>query len=70
MIRRIGQLDTPEKCRQECVKVYRLAMKGEINWKDAHEAAAVLTQLHKMNGGSEKQGEAKWADVGKNAVRG
>ncbi len=48
--------------------MYRLAWKGEIDWKDAHEAAAVLTRLFKMNGGSEKQGEAKWEDVGKNAL--
>ena len=68
MTRKIGKLETPESCRQECVKVYRLAWKGEIDWKDAHEAAAVLTRLFKMNGGAEKQGEAKWSDVGKNAV--
>ena len=69
MTRRIGHLDTPEKCRQECEQVYRRAWKDEISWKDAHEAAGVLARLFKMNGGAEEQGEAKWRDVGKNAVR-
>ena len=71
MTRRIGKLETPESCRQECEQVYRRAWKGEIDWKDAHEAAgvlAVLARLFNMNGGTEKQGEAKWSDVGKNAL--
>ncbi len=68
MTRRIGQLDTPEKCRQECLKVYRQAWGGEIDWRDAHEAAAVLARLFKMNGGTEKQAEVNWSDVGKNAI--
>ena len=68
MTRRIGKLETPESCRQECAKVYRRACKGEIAWKDAHEASGVLARLFKMNGGTEEQGEAKWSDVGKNAI--
>ena len=66
--RRIGHLDTPEKCRQECERVYKLAWKGEIVWQDAHEAAAVLARLFTMNGGTEKQAEVNWSDVGKNAI--
>ncbi len=67
--RRIGHLDTPDKCRQECARLYRLAWKGDIAWRDAHEAAAVLARLFNMNGGSADTGEAKWSDVGKNALR-
>ena len=69
MTRRIGHLDTPESCRQECERLYRRAWKGEIAWQDAIEAAGVLARLFNMNGGTEKQGEAKWNDVGKNALR-
>ena len=65
--RRIGHLDTPESCRQECVKVYRLAWKGEVTWPEAQEAAAILARLFKMNGGTKKQAEVNWSDVGKNA---
>ena len=68
MTRHIGKLETPESCRQECARLYKLAWKGEIDWKDAHEAAAVLTRLFKMNGGTEKQTEGSWGDVGKNAL--
>ncbi len=72
MTRRIGQLDTPEKCRQECVKVYRLAMKGEVSWPDAQGAAAVIQRLWTMLGGradtGAANGEAKWEEVGKNAL--
>ena len=67
MIRRIKHLDTPEGCRKECAELYRRAWKGEIGWADAHEAAAVLERLHSMNGGA-ANGEAKWEDVGKNAL--
>ena len=70
--RRIGHLDTPDKCRQECERLYRLAWKGDIAWQDAHEAAAVLARLFNMNGGradhGAANGEAKWEDVGKNAL--
>ena len=68
MTRRIGHLDTAESCRKECARLYQLAWKGEIAWGDAQEAAAVLERLHNMNGGT-KPGEAKWNDVGKNALR-
>ena len=72
--RRIGHLDTPEKCSRECERVYRLAWKGKIAWPDAQGAAAVLERMWKMVGGSAgagaaEQGEAKWEDVGKNALR-
>lgn len=66
--RRIGHLDSPDKCRKECERLYRLAWKGEIAWPDAREAAAVLARLFNMNGGTEEQGEAKWSDAGKNAL--
>lgn len=69
MTRRIGHLDTPDKCRQECEQVYRRAWKGEIDWKDAHEAAGVLARLFNMNGGGSEQTGGKWGDVGKNALR-
>lgn len=68
--RRIGHLDTPEKCRRECERLYRLAWKGEIAWADAREAATVLERLSSMiptNG--EQEQEAKWSDVAKNALR-
>ncbi len=72
MTRRIKPLDTPESCRKECERLYRLAWKGEIAWHDAQEAAAVLGRLFNMNGGSTESGaangEAKWEDVGKNAL--
>ncbi len=68
MTRRIRKLETPESCRQECELLYRLAWKGEIDWRDAHEAAAVLARLFNMNGGTEKQAEGEWGDVGKNAI--
>ncbi len=68
MTRRIGHLDTPDKCRQECERLYRLAWKGEIDWKDAHEAARVLATLFNLNGGDSEQTEVKWGDVGKNAL--
>ncbi len=68
MTRRIGKLETPESCRKECERVYRRACKGEIDWKDANEAAAVLARLFTMNGGTEKQAEGGWSDVGKNAL--
>ena len=73
MTRRIGKLDTPEKCSQECEKVYRRAWKGEISWPDAQGAAAVIQRLWTMLGGravdGAANGEAKWEDVGKNALR-
>jgi hypothetical protein len=72
--RRIGHLDTPEKCTRECELVYRLAWKGKIAWPEAQGAAAVLERMWKMVGGravdGAANGEAKWEDVGKNAVRG
>ncbi len=72
MTRRIKHLDTPEGCRKECAELYRRAWKGEIGWADAHEAAEVLGRLFNMNGGSADtgaaNGEAKWNDVGKNAL--
>ncbi len=68
MPRRIGHLDTPDKCREECERVYRLAWKGEIDWKDAHEASRVLATLSNLNGGDSEQTEVKWGDVGKNAL--
>ncbi len=71
MTRRIKPLDTAESCRKECERLYRLAWKGEIAWADAREAAAVLGRLFNMNGGTEEgaaNGEAKWSDVGKNAL--
>ncbi len=68
MTRRIGHLDTPESCRKECEQVYRRAWKGEIDWKDAHEAARVLATLFNLNGGDSEQTEVKWGDVGKNAL--
>ena len=66
--RKIGKLDSPEKCRKECEQVYRLAWKDKIAWKDAHEAARVLANLFNMNGGGSEQTEVKWSDVGKNAL--
>lgn len=68
--RRIGKLDTPEKCTEECARVYRKAWKGEVSWPDAQGAAAVIQRLWTMlGGGTKEQGEAKWEDVGKNALR-
>ena len=69
MARRIGHLDTPESCRLECERLYKLAWKGEIDWQDAHEAAAVLAQLFNMQRGNNEQAEVNWSDVGKNALR-
>ncbi len=70
MTRRIGQLDTPEKVRHECQRVYRDAWEGKIAWADATQAAAVLEKLQTMiaTNGDRQQGEAK--DVGKYALRG
>ena len=72
--RRIGHLNTPEKCTRECELVYRLAWKGKIAWPEAQGAAAVLERMWKMVGGSAdagaEQGEAMWKNVGANAVRG
>ncbi len=71
MTRRIGKLDTPEKCTEECARFYRLAWKGEVSWPEAQGAAAVIQRLWTMLGGSTEgaNGEAKWNDVGKNALR-
>ncbi len=72
--RRIGHLDTPEKCSRECERVYRKAWKGEVSWPDAQGAAAVIERLWTMLGGRADvdvdvtNGEAKWEDVGKNAL--
>ena len=70
--RRIGKLDTPEKCSEECERVYRKAWKGEVSWPDAQGAAAVIQRLWTMLGGSTGSGaakeEAKWKYVGKNAL--
>ncbi len=72
MTRRIGKLDTPEQCTKECARVYREARKGEVSWPDAQGAAAVIQRLWTMLGGSTESGapnrEAKWEDVGKNAL--
>ena len=70
--RRIGRLDTLEKCRHECARLYRAAWKGEILWADAEQAAAVLEMLSSMiAANSDKEhGEAPWSNVGKNALRG
>ncbi len=70
MTRRIGQLNTPEECQHECQRVYRDAHKGKIAWADATQAAAVLSKLPTMiaTNGDTEQGEAKWNDVGPNAV--
>ena len=73
MARRIGKLETPEECTKECARVYREARKGEVSWPDAQGAAAVIQRLWTMLGGSTgsgaANGEAKWSDVGKNALR-
>ncbi len=73
MTHRIRKLDTPEQCSQEVVRVYRKAWKGEVSWPDAQGAAAVIQRLWTMVGGSTGSGaakeEAKWKDVGKNALR-
>ncbi len=67
--RRIGRLDTPEKCSRECERVYRLAWKGKIAWPEAQGAAAVLERLSSMIAvKGDEQGEAKWSDVGKSAL--
>ncbi len=73
MTRRIGKLDTPEECTKECARVYREARKGEVSWPDAQGAAAVIQRLWTMLGGradtgGAANGEAKWNDVGKNAL--
>ncbi len=72
MTRRVGKLDTPEQCTEECARVYREARKGEVSWPDAQGAAAVIQRLWTMLGGSTESGaangEAKWEDVGKNAL--
>ncbi len=70
MTRRIGKLETPEECTKECARVYREARKGEVSWPDAQGAAAVIQRLWTMLGGSTEgaNGEAKWKDVGKNAL--
>ncbi len=69
--RRIGRLDTPERCSRECERVYRKAWKGEVSWPEAQGAAAVLERLSKMIAvkGDQEQREAKWSDVGANAIR-
>ncbi len=73
MTRRIGKLDTPEKCTEECERVYRKAWKGEVSWPDTQGAAVVIQRLWTMLGGRNESGaanrEAKWEDVGKNALR-
>ncbi|MCZ6860672.1 MAG: hypothetical protein O7I42_10410 [Alphaproteobacteria bacterium] len=71
MTRRIGKLDTPEQCTEECARVYRKAWKGEVSWPDAQGAAAVLERLSSMiaANGDKEQREAKWSDVGTNAIR-
>ncbi len=72
MTRRIGKLDTPEQCTEECARVYRKAWRGEVSWPDAQGAAAVIQRLWTMLGGLAQRdaanGEAKWEDVGKNAL--
>ncbi len=72
MPRRIGKLDTPEECTKECARVYWEARKGEVSWPDAQGAAAVIQRLWTMLGGRADNGavngEAKWEDVGKNAL--
>ena len=70
MTRRIGKLDTPEQCTEECARVYREARKGEVSWPDAQGAAAVIQRLWTMLGGRAEGAnrEAKWEDVGKNAL--
>ena len=70
--RRIGPLDTLDKCRRECRRLYQDAWKGLIAWSEADSAAAVLERLSKMtstNGGPGHE-EAEWKNVGANAVRG
>ena len=69
--RRIGSLDTPDKCQRECVRLYRAAWKGQISWADAREAAAVLERLANMiaSNGDREHGGGNWSDVGQNALR-
>ena len=71
--RKIGKLNTPEKCCKECERVYKDASEGKIAWVDALNAGALLERLWKMVGGCTDSGteqrEAKWSDVGKNALR-
>ena len=69
--RRIGRLDTPDKCKRECARLYRAAWKGEIAWSDAREAAAVLERLSNMlaENGDREHGGGKFSDVGQNALR-
>ena len=73
MTRRIGKLETPEQCTEECARVYRKAWRGEIAWPDAQGAVAVLQRLWTMLGGKTESGaangEGEWSDVGKNAIR-
>ena len=69
MPRRIGKLDTPDRCLKECEQVYRRAWKEEISWRDANEATEVLERMSNMSGGDREQGEGKFSDVGKNAIR-
>ena len=70
--RRIGRLDTPERCSRECERVYRKAWKGEVSWSEAQGAAVVIQRLWTLLGGraddGAANGEAKWKDVGKNAL--
>ncbi len=70
--RRIGPLDTLDKCRRECLRLYQAAWKGEIAWPEADSAAAVLERLSKMTAadGDPEHEEAEWKNVGANAVRG
>lgn len=73
MTRRIGKLDTPEQCTEECARFYRAAWKGEVSWPDAQGAAAVIQRLWTMLGGRTERdaanGEASWQNVGANALR-
>jgi hypothetical protein len=69
MTRRIGHLDTPDKCRKECERVYKQAWKGDVTWQEAQEATAVLERLSNMCGGNNEQAEGNFGDVGKNALR-
>ena len=69
MTRRIGPLDTPEKVRHECVRVYRDAWEGTIPWADAYQAAAILGTLETMIAVNGDDTGEDWSDVGKHAIR-
>ena len=64
-----SRIAMPEKCQDECQRVYRDAHKGEIPWADARHGAALLSKLSTMIAANGDDTGEDWSDVGKNALR-